>query len=182
MRNGPSCPIRQTPKILMVEAPPFPAIPAARPMTTLLLALKSLHIIAVISWMAGLLYLYRLYVYHRAESEAVVRSRLRVMERRLWLAITVPAAWLASLSGLGLIALLPCFYLPQGWLSVKLLLVALLLVVHLLAGRYRKAFLEPPFPLSEKAFRFLNEAPTLLMIAIVLLVEFQPAWWRWGGC
>lgn len=151
-------------------------------MATWLLLLKSLHIIAVISWMAGLLYLYRLYVYHSAESEQVVMARFRTMERRLWLAITVPAAWLAVLTGLGLLALLPCVYLPQGWMTLKLVLVAALVAAHLLAGRYRKAFLEPPFPLSEKAFRFLNEAPTLLMIGIVLLVEFQPAWWRWGGC
>ncbi len=144
--------------------------------------LKAVHIMAVISWMAGLLYLYRLYVYHRAETEPVVMARFRVMERRLWLAITVPAAWLAVLTGLGMIALLPCFYLPQGWLTVKLALAAALLAVHFLAGRYRRQFLEAPFPLSEKAFRFLNEAPTVLMIAIVLLVVFQPAWWRWAGC
>ena len=144
--------------------------------------LKAVHIMAVISWMAGLLYLYRLYVYHRAETEPVVMARFRVMERRLWLAITVPAAWLAVLTGLGMIALLPCFYLPQGWLTVKLALAAALLAVHFLAGRYRRQFLEQPFPLSEKAFRFLNEAPTVLMIAIVLLVVFQPAWWRWAGC
>ena len=151
-------------------------------MTIWLLLLKSLHIMAVISWMAGLLYLYRLYVNHRAESEAVVMERFRGMERRLWLAITVPSAWVAALTGLGMMALLPCHYLPQGWLSVKLLLVAALLVVHFKAGGYRKAFLEPPFPLTERAFRFLNEAPTLLMVGIVLLVEFQPAWWRWTIC
>ena len=147
-----------------------------------LLLLKSLHIIAVISWMAGLLYLFRLYVYHRGESEAVVMERFRVMERRLWLAITVPAAWLSSLTGLAMIAMFPCVYLPQGWLTLKLVLVAGLLAAHFLAGRQRKQFLQPPFPLSERAFRFLNEAPTLLMIAIVLLVVFQPAWWRWPGC
>ncbi len=147
-----------------------------------MLFLKSLHIVGVIAWMAGLLYLFRLYVYHSAEDEAVVMARFRVMERRLWLAITVPAAWLAVLTGLGMIALLPCFYLPQGWLTLKLVLAAVLLTVHFLAGRYRKAFLEPPFPLSERAFRFLNEAPTVLMIAIVFLVEFQPNWWQWPGC
>jgi putative membrane protein len=151
-------------------------------MTAWLLALKSLHIVGVIAWMAGLLYLYRLYVYHRAEREAVVMERFRVMERRLWLGITVPAAWVATLTGLAMIATLPCHYLPQGWLSLKLLLVAALLVVHFLAGRYRWAFLEAPFPLSEKAFRVLNEVPTLLMIGIVFLVVFQPDWWRWGSC
>ena len=148
----------------------------------MLILLKSLHIIAVIAWLAGLLYLYRLYVYHRAETEAVVMERFRVMERRLWFAITVPAAWLAALTGLGMIALLPCYYLPQGWMTLKLLLVAGLLTVHFLAGRYRRAFLAPRFPLTERAFRILNEVPTLLMIGIVFLVEFQPDWWRWGSC
>ena len=151
-------------------------------MTTWLLALKSLHIIAVIAWMAGLLYLYRLFVYHRAETEAVVMERFRTMERRLWFAITVPAAWVAALSGLGMIASLPCHYLPQGWLTLKLVLVVALLGVHFHAGIYRRRFLEPPFPLTERAFRILNEVPTLLMIGIVLLVEFQPGWFRWGSC
>jgi putative membrane protein len=151
-------------------------------MSAFLLVLKSLHIVAVIAWMAGLLYLYRLYVYHRGESEAVVMDRFRVMERRLWRGITVPAAWLAALTGVGMIASLPCHYLPQGWLTLKLLLVAGLLTVHFLAGRYRRAFEQAPFPLSVRAFRVLNEIPTVLMIGIVFLVEFQPDWWRWGSC
>jgi putative membrane protein len=146
------------------------------------LTLKSVHIIAVIAWMAGLLYLYRLYVYHRAETEAAVMARFRAMERRLWYAITVPAAWAAALAGAGMLLLLPCLYLPNGWFHLKLLLVAGLLAAHLLAGRYRKAFLQPPFPLTERAFRVLNEVPTLLMIGIVFLVEFQPAWWRLPLC
>ncbi len=146
------------------------------------LLLKSVHIMAVISWMAGLLYLFRLYVYHRAESEAVVQARFRVMERRLWFAITVPAAWVAGLTGLGIMALVGCAVAGQLWLAVKLALVVALLAVHLLAGRWRRAFLEPPLPLSERAFRILNEVPTLLMIGIVLLAVFKPAWGWWGFC
>ncbi len=151
-------------------------------MSPVYLLLKSLHVLAVISWMAGLLYLIRLYVYHRAETEAVTMQRFQVMERRLWLGITVPAAWTAAITGAGMIALLPCALLPQGWLTLKLLLVLLLVGVHLQAGRYRRAFLQPPFPLSERAFRVLNEVPTVLMIGIVLLVEFKPAWWYWRVC
>jgi putative membrane protein len=147
-----------------------------------LLLLKSLHILAVISWMAGLLYLFRLYVYHRAESETVVQTRFRLMERRLWYAITVPAAWVAALSGAEMIHLYGCAYATQGWLLAKLGLAVLLVGVHLLAGRYRKAFLEPPFPLTERAFRVLNEVPTLLMIGIVLLVVLQPYWGRLNLC
>jgi putative membrane protein len=143
---------------------------------------KSIHIMAVISWMAGLLYLFRLYVYHRAETATVVMERFRVMERRLWLAITVPAAWVAAITGGAMIVLLPCHYLSQGWFLAKLAAVVVLVGVHLYAGVLRRGFLEPPFPLSERAFRVLNEVPTLLMIAIVLLVEFQPAWWRFASC
>jgi putative membrane protein len=148
----------------------------------LFLLLKSLHIVAVIAWMAGLLYLYRLYVYHRAETEAVVMARFEVMERRLWRAITVPAAWTAVLAGLGIVALQPCAYLPNGWFQLKLLLVAGLLFIHFLAGRHRRAFLKPPFPLTERSFRLLNEVPTVLMIGIVLLVVFRPGWWFWPAC
>ena len=99
------------------------------------LALKVVHIVAVICWMAGLLYLYRLFVYHREETEPVVRDRLRVMARRLWRAITVPAAWVTLLSGAGLLLSRACLYLPSGWMSLKLLLVLLLVCVHLYGGR-----------------------------------------------
>lgn len=144
--------------------------------------LKTLHIIAVISWMAGLLYLFRLFVYHRSETEAVVMARFEVMERRLWRGITVPAAWVTVLAGVGMISLQPCAYLPNGWFQLKLLLVLGLLHIHFKAGRYRKRFLAQPFPLTERGFRFLNEVPTLLMIGIVALVIFRPAWWVWPVC
>ena len=144
--------------------------------------LKTFHIVAVISWMAGLLYLYRLFVYHRAETEQVVMARFQVMERRLWKAIAVPAAWATVLTGLTLIGLQPCRYLVQGWMTLKLLMVLLLLASHLWAGHYRKGFLAPPFPFTERGFRFLNEVPTLLMIIIVGLVVIQPYFWLWPGC
>jgi putative membrane protein len=147
------------------------------------LLIKSLHIIAVISWMAGLLYLYRLYVNHRGETEAVVQERFRGMERRLWFAITVPAAWVSALTGVAMVAYMGCAYAPAGWLTAKLMLVAGLLASHFLAGHYRRRFAgPPPYPLTERAFRMLNEVPTLLMIGIVLLVELQPDWGRWSFC
>ena len=153
----------------------------------LFLGLKVLHIVGVIAWMAGLLYLYRLFVYHRHEAEtageAVFFARLQIMERRLWRAITVPAAYVAVGSGLGLLALRACFYLSSGWMSLKLLLVAVLLGVHLYAGVLRKRFAAgPPFPWSARKLRYWNEVPTLLMIGIVTLVVVQPSWWRWYAC
>jgi putative membrane protein len=147
------------------------------------LLLKALHVMSVISWMAGLLYLYRLYVYHREEQEAAVQERFRVMERRLWLAITVPAAWATAVTGGVMVWMMGCALAPQGWLTAKLVLVALLLAAHFLAGHFRRAFARPPpYPLSSVAFRVLNEVPTLAMIGIVLLVELQPNWGRWGFC
>ncbi|MDH4120263.1 MAG: CopD family protein [Deltaproteobacteria bacterium] len=145
-------------------------------------AVKTLHIVSVIAWMAGLLYLIRLYVNHRLETVPVVWERFQGMERRLWLAITVPAAWSAALSGGAMAAMNPCGTLATGWFSAKLGAVAALLAVHFLAGLWRKQFLAPPFPLSTRAFRLWNEAPTLLMILIVALVEFQPDWGTWYVC
>ena len=87
------------------------------------LLLKALHIVAVISWMAGLLYLYRLYVYHRAEAEPVIHARFRIMERRLWLGITVPAAWVTVLSGATMLGIAGCAMAGQRWMTAKLVLV-----------------------------------------------------------
>ena len=146
------------------------------------LTIKTLHIVAVISWMAGLLYLYRLFVYHRAEKEPVVRERLAVMQRRLWRAIAVPAAWTAIITGGLLIAIRGCELWLQSWLALKLLAVAGLLVMHALAAYWRIQLIqEKPTP-SSRTFRILNEVPTLLMIIIVALVVFQPQWGFWLQC
>ena len=151
-------------------------------MSSWFLFFKALHIVAVIAWMAGLLYLYRLFVYHRGEQHPEVISRFVVMERRLWRAITVPAAWVAVLAGLAMLGLLPCHFLSQGWMTLKLLAVLGLLGVHFHAGIYRRRFAEGRQPLTERTFRILNELPTLLMILIVFLVIYQPQWWRWAVC
>src|SRR4051812_36846420 len=105
--------------------------------------LKSVHVVAVISWMAGLLYLYRLFVYHAMESEAVVIKRLEIMERRLLNGITTPAAVVALLSGGAMLGLLPSL-LTQPWMQVKLALVLGMFASHGLAVRYRKQLLRDP--------------------------------------
>ncbi len=136
--------------------------------------LLTLHLVAVISWMAGILYLYRLIVYHVAESEELVRGRFRIMERRLYRAITLPAMGVAALAGAGLISLDPQYYLRAHWLQVKLGLVVLLVASTIHAGQlaHRLATNRPVG--SERRYRVLNEVPTLLMIAIVVLVVFRP--------
>ncbi|MBI1949364.1 MAG: CopD family protein [Deltaproteobacteria bacterium] len=139
----------------------------------MMLWIKALHVIAVISWMAGLLYIYRLFVYHAMESEAVVRARFEVMERRLLNAITTPAGIVALVTGVAMIALSTGF-LRQPWMHAKLTLVVGLLGSHVYAVLARKRLLTEPAAVSHKRFRFLNEVPTLLMIGIVILVIVRP--------
>lgn len=139
-----------------------------------MLWIKALHVVAVISWMAGLLYIYRLFVYHAMETEAVVMARFQVMERRLLNAITTPAGVVAVATGLSMIALAPGHYLAQPWMHAKLALVVGMLVSHVAAIRYRRRLLSEPHAIAHKVFRVLNEVPTLLMIGIVVLVIVRP--------
>ena len=137
--------------------------------------LLSLHLIAVISWMAGILYLYRLIVYHVEETEEIVKTRFRVMERKLYRFITVPAMVVAAIAGLSMIALDAGYYLRQGWLWSKLALVLGLIAATLFAGRTVEKLVDPGANVGTgKRFRALNEVPTLLMIVIVLLVVLKP--------
>jgi putative membrane protein len=136
--------------------------------------LLSLHLVAVISWMAGILYLFRLVIYHVEEREAVVRSRFEVMERRLYRYITVPAMIVAAGAGLGMIALDPGYYLPAHWLHAKLALVVLLIASTLYAGRSVRRLAAGAPVGGSRHFRVMNEVPTLLMILIVLLVILKP--------
>ncbi|MGJ3262154.1 MAG: protoporphyrinogen oxidase HemJ [Salinarimonas sp.] len=138
--------------------------------------LKSLHVIAIIAWMAGLLYLPRLFVYHTSAAAGTPQSEtFKVMERRLLKAITTPAMIVSVATGLWL-AFLGGWW-SQGWLHGKLLLVLGLLVSHHLMARYVKAFAGDENQKSSKFFRVFNEAPTLLMIGIVILVIVKPILW-----
>lgn len=139
----------------------------------MILWIKALHVVAVISWMAGLLYIYRLYVYHAMETEAVVRARFEVMERRLLNAITTPAGLVALLTGT-LMIVMQLHLLKQPWLHAKLTLVLGMIASHVYALRARRRLLTEPQAVSHKRFRVLNEIPTLLMIGIVIFVVVRP--------
>lgn len=136
--------------------------------------LLSLHLIAVISWMAGILYLYRLLVYHAAETEAVVRERFKLMEMRLYRYITMPSMGVSILAGLAMIGLSPTYYMKAPWMHAKLTLVMALIASTVVAGRSMKRLVNDKPPFSERTYRILNEVPTLLMIGIVLLVVWKP--------
>ena len=135
--------------------------------------IKALHVIAVISWMAGMLYLPRLFVYHcEAEIGSKQSETFKLMERRLLKAIINPAMIVTWLAGLYL-AWAGHWYL-SGWLQLKVLLVLVLSGVHGFFVRWVKAFAADRNPHSKKFYRIINELPTVLMIGIVILVIVKP--------
>ncbi len=141
-----------------------------------MLWLKAFHIIFVVTWFAGLLYLPRLFVYHAEATEPVVRERLKIMERRL-LMITRIGATLAIVFGVLTLVVFargnPA-YMQQGWLHAKLGLVVLLIVYHGLLERMTGQFARDANTRSSRWLRIFNEVPALLLIAIVILVVVKP--------
>ena len=142
------------------------------------LLFKSIHLIAVISWMAGLLYLPRIYVYHsesisNKKSEDLV-STFKVMERRLFIYIMNPAMIVSWIFGVLLIYSIGFENFNNLWLKMKLLLVVLLTVYHFFLFYYLKKFGEDTNPYSSKFYRIINEIPTILLILIILIVVFKP--------
>lgn len=137
--------------------------------------LKVVHILAVISWMAGLFYLPRLFVYH-AENEGLIQLPpvFKVMERRLLKAIMRPAALVAVVTGAGLIHLGGWDHDMPVWLWLKLLLVAGMLAFHGLLEVHAARFRDDRETRSGRYFRMINEIPTVLLIGIVVLVIIKP--------
>jgi len=137
--------------------------------------IKALHVISVIAWMAGMLYLPRLFVYHCDAAPGSAQSEtFKVMERRLLKAIINPAMVAAWVFGLTMIALNPDLLRGQGWLHAKLTLAVLMSGVHGVLVKYVKLFANDANTKPQKFFRILNEVPTLLMIGIVILVIVRP--------
>lgn len=138
--------------------------------------IKSLHVIAVIAWMAGMLYLPRLFVYHAdAPKDGELSETLKIMEHRLLRYIINPAMIATFLfGGLMLWANWEGLMLGAGWMHAKLLLVFLLAGVHGMLAKYRKIFARDENTHPAKFYRILNEGPTVLMIVIVILVIVKP--------
>lgn len=135
--------------------------------------LKALHVLAIISWMAGLLYLPRLMVYHsEAPAQSDASERFKVMERKLYRFIMRPAMLVAW--GTGLWLAWSSFGFGGGWLHGKLLLVALMTGHHLMQGIWVAAFARDERRHAGRFYRIQNEVPTLLMVGIVVLVIVKP--------
>jgi putative membrane protein len=137
--------------------------------------IKALHIIAVIAWMAGMLYLPRLYVYHcEVPAGSPESERFKVMERRLLRGIVNPAMIAVVLLGILLASLPSSGGWDQPWLHAKLTLVVLLTGVHGLFARWRKDFARDANKHSQRFYRIWNEVPTVLMIGIVIFAVVKP--------
>jgi len=135
--------------------------------------LKAFHVMFVISWFAGIFYLPRLFVYHADTTDEPGHERFKVMERRLYKLMNLAAA-LAVTAGLGLLWLTPA-WLSQRWLQGKLVLVIGLVVYHIWCGRLMSGFRDGGNRHSARWYRFFNEIPALLLIAIVALAIVKPA-------
>ncbi len=135
--------------------------------------IKALHVISVIAWMAGMLYLPRLYVYHCAAEPGSIQSEtFKVMERRLLRAILNPAMIASWLFGLMLVAHLGAW--DEGWMLAKFGCLLAMQLVHAGYARWRREFEQDENRRSDKFYRMMNEVPTVLLVLIVILVIVQP--------
>ena len=139
------------------------------------LLFKSLHLITVISWMAGLLYLPRIFVYHAENSDdRKISDVFKVMEKKLYFYIMTPAMILSWIFGLLLIHSIGFHQLGQTWMVLKIIFVILLTLYHFYLGKTLNQFKFDQNTHSNKFYRLINEIPTLLLILIVFVVIFKP--------
>ena len=138
------------------------------------LLFKSLHLIAVISWMAGLLYLPRIFVYHSEASHTSQKDIFKIMERKLYNYIMMPAMLLSWLFGLLLIHNLGFGVFTELWMQIKTIAVLILTYYHFLLGKYLGDFARDNNHKSSKFFRIINEIPTIILIVVVFAVIFKP--------
>ena len=139
------------------------------------LLFKSLHLIAVVSWMAGLLYLPRIFVYHvENNKEKKICDVFKVMEKKLYFYIMLPAMILSWLFGIALLHYLEIDQAQQFWLKAKIFLVIILTTYHFYLGKCLKDFALDRNKRSSKFFRIFNEVPTILLILIIFVVIFKP--------
>ena len=139
------------------------------------LLFKSLHLISVISWMAGLLYLPRIFVYHAENSDdRKISDVFKIMEKKLYYYIMTPAMILSWIFGLLLIHSIGFQQLGQTWMLLKIIFVILLTLYHFYLGKNLNQFKFDQNTNSHKFYRYINEIPTILLILIVFVVIFKP--------
>lgn len=136
-----------------------------------MLWVKSAHIIFMVTWFAGLFYLPRLFVYHATATDTPGIERFKLMERKLYYGIMTPGAVLTILFGLWLWL---GYGITGGWLHAKVALVGVLIIYHLYCGKLLRDFKHDRNRHGHVYYRWLNEAPVIILIAVILLVELKP--------
>lgn len=139
-----------------------------------MLWVKAFHIIFMVTWFAGLFYLPRLFVYHAEAKDNISNERFKIMERKLYFGIATPGAIITIGLGLWLVHILGYTLLSSFWLQAKLALIALLVVYHIYCGKLLLDFKHDKNRHGHVWYRWFNELPVLILIAIILLVELQP--------
>ena len=140
----------------------------------LYLLFKSLHLIAVVSWMAGLLYLPRIFVYHSEADHESQKKVFKIMERKLYNYIMMPAMLLSWLFGLLLIHNLGFGVFSELWMQIKTVAVIILTYYHFTLGKYLNDFALNNNQKTSKFFRIYNEIPTIILIVVIFVVIFKP--------
>ena len=140
----------------------------------LYLLFKSLHLIAVISWMAGLLYLPRIFVYHSEADHESQKKVFKTMERKLYNYIMMPAMLLSWLFGVLLLHSLGLSVFSELWMQIKTILIIILTYYHFTLGKYLNDFASDNSQKTSKFFRIYNEIPTIILIVVIFVVIFKP--------
>lgn len=140
----------------------------------LYLLLKSLHLIAVISWMAGLLYLPRIFVYHSEANHDSQKNIFKVMERKLYNYIMMPAMLLSWLFGILLLHNLGFSVFSELWMQIKIISVIILTYYQFTLGRYLNDFANDNNQKTSRFFRIYNEIPTIVLVVVIFAVIFKP--------
>ena len=138
------------------------------------LLFKSLHLIAIISWMAGLLYLPRIFVYHSESNEESQKKVFKIMEKKLYNYIMMPAMLASWLFGVLLIHTLGFSVFAELWMQIKVISVVILTFYHFSLGKYLNDFSIYNNQKTSKFFRIYNEIPTLILIIVIFVVVFKP--------
>ena len=138
------------------------------------LLFKSLHLIAVISWMAGLLYLPRIFVYHTEAIHESQKDIFKIMEKKLYNYIMMPAMLLSWLFGILLIYSLGFSVFSELWIQIKIIAVIILTFYHFTLGKYLNDFATNNTEKTSRFFRIYNEIPTIILIVVIFVVIFKP--------
>ncbi len=136
--------------------------------------LRAFHIIAMVCWFAGIFYLPRLFVYHAMSDDTVSHERFMVMERKLYRGIMNPSMMVTWALGLSMLMMNWQIYKTQGWLHAKITLVILLTVYHVMCGRFRLKLVNNPHYKTHVYWRWFNEIPVFILIAVVILAVIKP--------